>query len=42
MEKALRRWLEGHQLLGITLAVLGVISALAILLVVGGYWLVAP
>jgi preprotein translocase subunit SecE len=42
VERALRRWLDGHQLFGITVAVLGVIALLAIILVVGGYWLVTP
>jgi hypothetical protein len=39
MEKALRGWLESHGLLAITAAVLGVIGLLAIILVVGGFWL---
>ncbi|MDR6662261.1 hypothetical protein AB7714_24610 [Tardiphaga sp. 1201_B9_N1_1] len=39
MEKALRGWLDSHGLLAITAAVLGVISLLAMILVVGGFWL---
>jgi hypothetical protein len=39
MEKALRGWLESHGLLAIAAAVLGVIGLLAIILVVGGFWL---
>lgn len=39
MEKALRGWLESHGLLAITGAVLGVIALLAVILVVGGFWL---
>jgi hypothetical protein len=39
MEKALRGWLESHGLLAITAAVLGVIALLAVILVVGGFWL---
>jgi hypothetical protein len=42
MEKALRAWLDAHQLPAIAAAVLGVILALALLLVVGGYFLVTP
>lgn len=42
MAKALREWLEAHGLLAITAAVLGVIVTLAVLLVVGGYYLVTP
>jgi hypothetical protein len=42
MEKALRGWLEAHGLLAITTAVLGIIGLLALVLVVGGFWLVAP
>jgi hypothetical protein len=42
MEKALRGWLEAHGLLAITAAVLGIIGLLAIVLVVGGFWLAAP
>jgi len=39
MEKALRGWLESHGLLAITAAVLGVIALLAVILVLGGFWL---
>ena len=39
MEKALRGWLEAHGLLAIAAAVLGVIGLLAIIIVVGGFWL---
>lgn len=39
MEKALRAWLDSHGLLAITAAVLGVIVTLALVLVVGGFWL---
>ncbi|MET0905489.1 MAG: hypothetical protein ABWY10_05380 [Tardiphaga sp.] len=39
MEKALRAWLDSHGLLAITAAVLGVIVTLALILVVGGFWL---
>ena len=39
MEKALRGWLDSHGLLAISLAVLGVIVTLALVLVVGGFWL---
>jgi hypothetical protein len=42
MEKALRGWLEAHGLLAITAAVLGIIGLLAVVLVVGGFWLAAP
>ena len=39
MEKALRGWLEAHGLLAIAGAVLGVIALIAVILVVGGFWL---
>jgi hypothetical protein len=42
MERALRKWLDGHGLPAIIAAVLGVIVLLAILLVGGGYWYVTP
>jgi hypothetical protein len=42
MARALRQWLETHELPAIIAAVLGVIVALALLLVVGGYFLVTP
>ena len=40
MVKALRRWLEANGLSAIILAVLGAVTALSVLLVVGGYLLV--
>jgi uncharacterized membrane protein len=42
MVKALRQWLDSHQLPAIVGAVLGVIILLSTLLVVGGYLLVTP
>jgi hypothetical protein len=42
MARALRQWLETHQLPAIITAVLGVIVSLSLLLVVGGYFLVTP
>jgi hypothetical protein len=42
MVRALRQWLESHQLLAIIAGVLGVIIMLSVLLVVGGYLLVRP
>jgi hypothetical protein len=42
MARALRKWLETHELPAIIAAVLGVIVAFALLLVVGGYFLVTP
>lgn len=42
VEQSLRRWLDGHGLGVIVAAVLAVIVALALILVVGGYWLVSP
>jgi len=39
MEKALRGWLESHGLLAITGAVMGIIVSLAVVIVVGGFWL---
>jgi hypothetical protein len=42
MVKALRQWLESHQLPAIIAGVLGVIIMLSVLLVVGGYLLVTP
>jgi hypothetical protein len=42
MARALREWLDSHGLPAIIAAVLGVIVALALLLVVGGYFLVTP
>jgi hypothetical protein len=37
---ALQNWLNNHGLLAIAGAVLGVITTLALILVVGGYWIV--
>jgi hypothetical protein len=37
MVKALRRWLDANGLLAISLGVLGAVTALSLLLVVGGY-----
>ena len=37
---ALQRWLQTHGLLAISLGVLGVVTGLSVLLVVGGYLLV--
>ena len=42
MERALRQWLDSHGLTAIIAAVLGVILTLSVLLVMGGYWLIAP
>jgi len=42
MVKALRQWLDSHQLPAIIAGVLGVIILLSVLLVVGGYLLVTP
>jgi hypothetical protein len=42
MVKALRQWLDIHQLPAIIAGVLGVIILLSALLVVGGYLLVTP
>ncbi|WP_256438206.1 hypothetical protein [Tardiphaga alba] len=39
MEKALRAWLDSHGLLAITTAVLGIIVTIALVLVLGGFWL---
>jgi hypothetical protein len=39
VEKALRAWLDSHGLLAITAAVLGVLITIAVVLVVGGFWL---
>jgi hypothetical protein len=40
MVKAMRNWLETHELPAIIAGVLGVIVLLAVIFVVGGYWLV--
>jgi hypothetical protein len=42
MVRALRQWLESHELPAIIVGVLGVIFALSALLVIGGYVLVTP
>lgn len=42
MVRALRQWLDTHELPAIIAAVLGVIFTLSTLLVVGGYLLVTP
>jgi len=42
MVRALRRWLESHELPAIIAGVLGVVILLSALLVVGGYLLVTP
>jgi hypothetical protein len=42
MVRALRRWLENHELPGIILGVLGAVIGLSVLFVVGGYLLVTP
>lgn len=39
LERTLRRWLDGQGLLSIIGTVLAVITTLAVVLVVGGYWL---
>ncbi len=40
MVKALRNWLNTHELPAIIAGVLGVVLLLSLLLVVGGYWIV--
>ena len=42
MVRALRQWLDSHELPAIIAAVLGVIIALSVLIVVGGYLAVTP
>jgi hypothetical protein len=42
MVRALRQWLETHELPAIIIGVLGALVLLSTLLVVGGYWLVTP
>lgn len=39
VERSLRNWLNSHGLGAIIAAVLGVIVLLAVILVVGGYWI---
>jgi hypothetical protein len=40
MVKALRNWLNTHELPAIIAGVLGVVLLVSLLLVVGGYWIV--
>jgi hypothetical protein len=42
MVRALRQWLEAHELPAIIVGVLGALLLLSTLLVVGRYWLVTP
>ena len=42
MVRALQNWLDTHQLPAIAAAVLGIIFALSLLIVGGGYLLVTP
>jgi hypothetical protein len=42
MEKALRAWLDAHQLPAIAAAVLGIIATLSVLLVLAGYLIAKP
>jgi hypothetical protein len=42
MVKALRNWLETHQLLAIIAGVLSAVLLLSVILVVGGYLIVTP
>ena len=42
MVRALQQWLDNHELPAIIAAVLGVIIALSVLIVVGGYLVVKP
>ncbi len=42
MVKALRQWLDTHELPAIIAAVLGVVVAISVLMVVGGYLVVTP
>jgi hypothetical protein len=42
MVRALRQWLEAHELPAIIIGVLGALVLLATLLVVGGFWLASP
>ncbi len=42
MVRALRQWLDTHELPAIIAAVLGVVLALSVLMVGGGYLLVTP
>ncbi|HEX7789784.1 MAG TPA: hypothetical protein VF467_04575 [Afipia sp.] len=40
--RSLQNWLNSHGLGAIIAAVLGVILLLAVVIVVGGYWIVTP
>jgi hypothetical protein len=40
MVKALRNWLDTHELPAIIAGVLGVVLLLSLIFVVGGYWVV--
>jgi len=42
MVKALRQWLDTHELPAIIAAVVGVVVAISVLMVVGGYLAVSP
>ena len=42
MVRALRQWLETHELPAIIAAVLGAVMALSVLMVVGGYLVAKP
>jgi hypothetical protein len=42
MVRALRQWLDTHELPAIIAAVVGVVVAISVLMVVGGYLAVAP
>ncbi len=42
MVKAWRNWLETHELPAIIAGVLGVLTLLSVILVVGGYLIVTP
>ncbi|MDO8981145.1 MAG: hypothetical protein Q7V17_18130 [Afipia sp.] len=42
MVKALRNWLETHELPAIIAGVLGVLTLISVVLVVGGYLIVTP
>jgi hypothetical protein len=42
MVKALRNWLETHELPAIIAGVIGVLTLISVILVVGGYLIVTP
>jgi redox-regulated HSP33 family molecular chaperone len=42
MGRALQQWLNTHELPAIAAAVLGIVLALSVLIVVGGYLIVTP